>query len=137
MKKTIDISQSTNLRNKARVFLGVFLLLLGCELNIGGGSDPDPDPATEILGFRFTPSNIVSVGDSLTIKVIVKDSLNRDLRFGWGIGIHASQFSERNYITFSVKEAEGIVSGRVNITTEKAVTDQVWGSFEFEIKKTD
>lgn len=103
-------------------------------LDPGGEPEPDFPPATEIIGFTFSPSNSVSVGDVLTVTCNVKDSNDSDLRFGWGIGIHASQYSESNSITFRVKEASGKVNGRVNITSVEPGKKEVWGDFEFEIQ---
>ena len=101
MKERNKISQRIKHRNISLVFIGTFLLFVGCE--IGGGSDPQPNPATEILGFKFSPKDAVSVGDSLTIKVIVKDSLDSNLRYSWVMSFQGSFDTEKNSITFVVK----------------------------------
>ncbi len=93
MKLKNNIAQKNKPLFKPVVFLAVIFLLLSCDWNIGGTKEPELPPVTEILGFEFSPSNNVSVGDILTITCIVKDNLRKDLRFIWGIGIHASQAS--------------------------------------------
>jgi len=51
--------------------------------------DPDPEeptypPATTILRVELTPDTLVQ-GDTLTLKCVVKDSLDPNLRFDWSL----------------------------------------------------
>lgn len=119
-----------------KYFILLILLpsFIGCDINIGGGSEPELEPATEILGFSFSPSDTVAVGDSLTITCLVKDSLDNDLRFIWSVGIHASQASGNNNITFQVKDGSGIVNGSIRISSSEPSTEAVEKSFQFVIK---
>ncbi len=106
-------------------------LLQSCDLNIGGAKDLEEIPATEILEFTFSPGNVVSVGDTLTITCVIKDSLDSNLRYSWGVGIHAAKYSEENSITFRVKEDEGRVSGVVSVSSPGK--DNVIGRFFFNV----
>lgn len=125
--------KTTNLQ--LLLFSTVLILIANCGLNIGGGPDPDPDPVTEIIGFTFFPNDTVSVGDTLTIKCIIKDSLRTDLRFVWQVGIHAAQASEKNNITFVVKEANGIQKGLMGVSPTQGAEDRVEQSFQFVVKE--
>lgn len=109
-------------------------LIFGCMLDPGGEPEPDFPPATEIVGFTFSPSNSVSVGDVLTVTCNVKDSNDSDLRFGWGIGIHASQYSESNSITFKVKETDkDVETGSITIQKLNSGRKIVEQDFTFNI----
>jgi len=107
-------------KERSKLFTALVIILatlLSCDLglNIGGGKDdPDP-PATEILGFEFFPNDTVAVGDSLIIKVIVRDSLDTNLRFNWSIDNQADKITDLNFIKFLIQEDSGVVQGRVNI----------------------
>jgi hypothetical protein len=122
------------IQNELIVLLGFIFLCTSCDLNIGGGKDLEDPPATEILRFTFSPSKVVSVGDILTITCVVKDSLDTNLRYSWGVGIHAAQYSESNSITFLVKEDTGVVRGGVTIQKLNSATEHVRGDFQFEIR---
>ena len=108
---------------------------MSCALNIGGGKDINDSSATEILGFTYSSGQVVLVGDKLMITWVIKDSLDTNLRFRWGIGIHAAQFTDENSITFQVKEAEGTVAGWISIQKLIGAFESVRGEFDFEIQK--
>lgn len=124
--------------NKHKVLLISLIALTGllqsCDLNIGGAKDLEEIPATEILEFTFSPSNVVSVGETLTITCITKEPTNSNLRFNWTVGIHASQASEKNSITFRVKEAIGEVNGFISITSSEPLTTATEARFQFTIE---
>lgn len=69
-----------------RYFL--FLLISVCAVACQWEETPPyqtPQPVTEILRVEYTPMQI-HTGDSVTFKVVIRDSLRTDLLFEWYFG---------------------------------------------------
>lgn len=60
------------------------IALSACDFEITP-PDPPPPPVTEILRVEYTPMQI-HTGDSVTFKVVIRDSLRTDLLFEWYFG---------------------------------------------------
>ena len=70
------------LRSALLTFAAILVLsLTACDFEITP-PDPPPPPVTEILRVEYTPMQI-HTGDSVTFKVVIKDSLLGGLEYQW------------------------------------------------------
>ncbi|NBB72451.1 MAG: hypothetical protein GVY35_02095 [Bacteroidetes bacterium] len=68
----------------AAAWLTATLLLMGCDLEGIGGTNPGPGPAsqTDILDVRVAP-NPVAVGDTAVFTCVIADSTDERFEFRW------------------------------------------------------
>ena len=84
------------MRMKPTIIL--FLVFLSIVAGCGEGAYPEYGPVTEFIKFRYEPSDTVTVGDTLIIHCVIKDSLDTSMEYHWIFKGKGSITSENKYV---------------------------------------
>lgn len=125
------------MRMKPTIIL--FLIVLSIVAGCGEGAYPVYGPVTEFIEFRYEPSDTVTVGVTLFIHCVIKDSLDTSMEYDWVFNGNLSRTSENKYVI----RTEGFSSnqdyeGHVVIRSqEKPDHEYVLESFNFYLRENE
>lgn len=94
----------------------VLLLPALASCDVPGSVPPEPvRPATRILDIRQTPSPVVP-GDSVTVRVVVEDSLNTRLVYFFSFARVVTSESRTGAVRFRAPETAGRYYGEISVS---------------------
>lgn len=112
------------------VGLTLVIAITACDFEITP-PDPPPPPVTEILRVEYTPMQI-HTGDSVTFKVVIKDSLLSGLMHRWYLGTNYIETSSPQTMQV-IANAPGHYSFWVSVRKPNSQTTSVLKSFSIQV----
>ena len=117
----------------------LFLIVLSIVAGCGEGAYPEYGPVTEFIEFRYEPSDTVTVGDTLIIHCVIKDSLDTSMGYDW-IFNGSSSITDQNKYLINTQELtpNQEFEGHVVIRNDKKPDHEyVLESFNFYLRENE